>query len=106
VPGGEGRVDLIGAGALVLAPLIINSRSEVAQPRALAIIAWLGLAATVLAYSLYSKGLRRTSAITAGTLSMAEPLAAALLSTTLLGNVCQREKCSVVWSSSPVCSSR
>ena len=73
------------AGAVVLSPLILGSRSTLTEPAALAVIAWLGLVATALAYALYSAGLRGVSTSTAGTLSLGEPLAAALLSTAFLG---------------------
>jgi DME family drug/metabolite transporter len=73
------------SGAVVLSPLMLSGHQNLADPAAVAVIAWLGLAATALAYALYSAGLRRVTASTAGTLSLGEPLAAALLSTALLG---------------------
>ena len=50
----------------------------------LALIAWLGLATTAAAYWLFTAGLVRVRATTAGTLSLAEPLVAALIGVLLL----------------------
>ncbi|MFC8662264.1 DMT family transporter [Streptomyces sp. NPDC057199] len=66
-------------GAVVLLPWIITDNADLLGFRTLGLIAWLGLAATALAYWLFTVGLSRVSATTVGTLSLAEPLAAALL---------------------------
>jgi DME family drug/metabolite transporter len=66
-------------GSVPLLPWMAGSVAALAQPAALGLIAWLGLAATALAYWLFSAGLRSTSAAAVGTLSLAEPLAASVL---------------------------
>jgi drug/metabolite transporter, DME family len=72
-------------GAALLSPLISRSVKDLGRPHAVLVIAWLGLGATAVAYALYSRGLRLVSTTVAGTLNLAEPLAAALLSVFLLG---------------------
>ena len=72
-------------GAVLLSPLIWRSTEQLVERKAVLAVAWLGLGATALAYAMYNHGLRRVSVNTAGTLSLAEPLAAALLSVLLLG---------------------
>jgi DME family drug/metabolite transporter len=75
----------VTAGALVLAPVLVAGAGQLANPRGLALVAWLGLAATGLGYLLFASGLARVAAATAGTLSLAEPLTASLLGVVLLG---------------------
>jgi DME family drug/metabolite transporter len=65
-----------GAG---LAPWTLSAVPELAAPRSLDLIAWLGPATVALAYWLYVAGLRGLTAATAGTLSLAEPLVATAL---------------------------
>ncbi|GAA0572549.1 EamA family transporter [Paractinoplanes ferrugineus] len=72
-------------GSVVLAPAIVRDAGNIAQPGTVALIAWLGLITTGAVYALYTKGLQSVSANLAGTLSLGEPLAAALLSTLVLG---------------------
>ncbi|MFH8468717.1 DMT family transporter [Streptomyces sp. NPDC017991] len=72
------------AGALPLAPWMVGGAAPVRQGDTLTLIAWLGVATTALAYWLFTTGLTRVRATTAGTLSLAEPLAAALISVLLL----------------------
>ncbi|WP_454132242.1 DMT family transporter [Microbacterium lacticum] len=55
------------------------------QPRGLALVLWLGLATIAVAYVLFTWGLQGVSAATAATLTLAEPLTAALLGLTVLG---------------------
>jgi DME family drug/metabolite transporter len=67
-------------GALMLAPfLLFEDLGWLRQPDGVAVILFLGLFATAGPYLLYTLGLRRISAKTATTLSLAEPLTAALL---------------------------
>ena len=66
-------------GGAVLAPWTISALPELAAPRSLGLIAWLGPATVALAYWLYVAGLRGLTAATAGTLSLAEPLVATAL---------------------------
>lgn len=77
---------VFGPGALMLAPLLLTQDTGwLANPRGVGVIAWLGLAATALAYSLFGQGLRLTPLATAVTLSLAEPLTAGALGVVLLG---------------------
>jgi DME family drug/metabolite transporter len=75
----------VAAGALVLAPVLVAGAGQLASARGLALVAWLGLAATGLGYLLFARGLARVPAATAGTLSLAEPLIAAVLGVVVLG---------------------
>jgi DME family drug/metabolite transporter len=73
-------------GALMLSPILfVGDLSWLAQPHGLAAALHLGLVATALAYVLFARGLRGLPAATAVTLSLAEPLTAALLGVLLLG---------------------
>lgn len=72
------------AGAVPLAPWMINSATPPQQGATFTLIVWLGVAATALAYWLFTTGLTQVRATTAGTLSLAEPLAAALIGVLLL----------------------
>lgn len=72
------------AGAVPLAPWMINSAAPLRQGATCTLIVWLGVATTALAYWLFTTGLTQVRATTAGTLSLAEPLAAALIGVLLL----------------------
>ncbi|MEV7425748.1 EamA family transporter [Streptomyces sp. NPDC091212] len=72
------------AGAVPLAPWMISSTAPVRQGATFALTIWLGVATTALAYWLFTTGLTQVRATTAGTLSLAEPLAAALIGVLLL----------------------
>jgi drug/metabolite transporter, DME family len=75
-----------GGGALLLLPLLaVQDLRPFANGRGAAMVAWLGLVTTALAYWLFARGLARLSAATATTLDLAEPLTAALLGVLLLG---------------------
>jgi DME family drug/metabolite transporter len=77
---------LFSGGALLLLPvLVVQDLRPLATGRGVAMVVWLGLAATALAYWLFARGLARVSAATATTLDLAEPLTAALLGVVLLG---------------------
>jgi len=87
--GGGGPVGVVGVvfagGAVLLAPvLMVSDLSWLATPRGLAMVAFLGLVATTLAYVVFSAGLRGVAAGTAATLSLAEPLTAGALGMLLL----------------------
>lgn len=73
------------AGALMLLPWMATDAPALADARSFGLIAWLGVATTAAAYWLFSTGLADVSATAVGTLSLAEPLAAALLGVLLLG---------------------
>ncbi|WP_343235141.1 EamA family transporter, partial [Streptomyces sp. SID10853] len=72
------------AGILV-SPWVFAHPDGLAQPRALVLVGWLGLATTALGYLLFTRGVVRISGATAGTLSLAEPLVATVLGIALLG---------------------
>ena len=73
-------------GALFLAPLLFTtSLSWLAQWRGLGVVLHLGLVTVTIAYSLFARGLNQVPVATAATLSLAEPLTAALLGVFLLG---------------------
>ncbi|GAA0227561.1 EamA family transporter [Actinomadura nitritigenes] len=73
------------AGGSVLLPWTLADLPALAAPRSAALVAWLGVAATAAAYMFFVTGLNRVSAATAGTLSLAEPLVAAVLAVAVLG---------------------
>jgi len=66
-------------GGAALAPWTVPSLARLAAPRSLALVGWLGPVTVALAYWLYVAGLRRLTAATAATLSLAEPLVATAL---------------------------
>lgn len=73
------------AGSLMFVPWMVRDAGALRHGGTLALVAWLCVAATALPYWLYSVGLPRLrGASTAGTLSLAEPLSAALLGVLLL----------------------
>lgn len=85
VPGLAVMAAYFTVGALMLAPVVLLvDVSWAATPRGLATVLWLGVVATALAYALFQHGLARLSARTVATLSLAEPVTAALLGVLLL----------------------
>lgn len=73
-------------GALLLVPvLFFSDMTWLGRPRGLAVALHLGLVATALSYFLFARGLRATPVATAVTLSLSEPLTAALLGVLVLG---------------------
>jgi DME family drug/metabolite transporter len=72
------------AGGLMLTPWLATAGPGLFSGRALLTVAWLGPVTTAAAYMLFVQGLRTVSAATAGTLSLAEPLVAALAGIGLL----------------------
>ena len=71
-------------GGAALAPWTLSGLRELAGPRSLGLVGWLGPVTVALAYWLYVTGLRHLSAATVGTLSLAEPLVATALGIGLL----------------------
>lgn len=67
------------AGGVVLLPAVVRDSGGLATGSGSLLLLWLGVAATAVAYMLFVGGLRRVTAGTAGTLSLAEPLVAAVL---------------------------
>lgn len=80
-------VGAMGASAAVVSALVLPfvDVSWLADPRGLAMALWLGLATITIAYVLFTWGLQRLTAATAATLTLGEPLTAALLGITVLG---------------------
>ena len=72
------------AGGLMLTPWLVTAGPGLFSGRALLTAAWLGPVTTAAAYMLFVLGLRTVSAATAGTLSLAEPLVAAIAGIGLL----------------------
>lgn len=69
-----------GAAAVASVPLLLlTSTAWLATPRGLALVLWLGLVTTTVAYLLFGWGLRRLEPTTVATLTLAEPLGATLL---------------------------
>jgi DME family drug/metabolite transporter len=68
-----------GAGFLLLPGLIVTTPEWLLSPAGLTVALYLGAVTTTLGYVLYARGLRTTSVPTATTLTMAEPVVAALL---------------------------
>lgn len=72
--------------AAALAPaLLLTSLDWVTAPSGLAMVAYLAVAATVGAYSLFNRGLESLRPGTAATLGLTEPLVAAVLGVVVLG---------------------
>lgn len=71
-------ITLLIAGA-ALTPVIAMHPEHLVAPRTLGLIAWIAVAGTSVAYAAFVLGLRHTTASTAGTLSLAEPLLAAVI---------------------------
>ncbi|TCP57553.1 DME family drug/metabolite transporter [Tamaricihabitans halophyticus] len=76
-------ITLIIAG-IVLSPLLALSPEHLAEFDSLLLIGWIGVLGTSLAYAAFVYGLHRTTAPTAGTLSLAEPVLAAILGVLVL----------------------
>ena len=75
-----------GLGALLLAPvLVIGGASWLGSAGGLAMVLYLGVVPTTVAYVLFARGLRRLSAAETATLTLAEPLTAAALGALALG---------------------
>jgi len=73
-------------GALLLSPLLFTTDlSWLADPPGLVVVLYLGLITTALAYGLFARGLQIVSVHNAATLTLAEPLTAALLGILIVG---------------------
>lgn len=82
----QAMAGVFGIGAVLMAPLL--SREPMAwlgTPRGSAMALHLGVLTVGLAYWLYGKGLRRLAVPTVVTLTLAEPLTAAVLGVAVLG---------------------
>ncbi len=80
-------VGSMGASAAVLCVVALPfvDVAWLAEPRGLAMALWLGLATIAVAYTLFTWGLQGLTAATAATLTLGEPLTAALLGIVVLG---------------------
>jgi DME family drug/metabolite transporter len=71
---------IFGGAAVLLAPVLAaSSAAWLLSLRGLAVVGYLGVVTTVLAYLLYGRGLRTVPVPTATTLGLAEPAVAAML---------------------------
>ncbi|MER7705849.1 EamA family transporter [Kitasatospora sp. NPDC097605] len=77
---------MFGAAAVLVLPvLLVGDAHWAVTPRGALVVLHLGVVTTFLAYRLFGRGLRHTSAQTATTLTLAEPAVAAVLGVTPLG---------------------
>ncbi len=77
---------VFSAGALLLLPLlVVVPLGELGSPGGLALALYLGTIPTALAYILFARGLEKIGAGETATLTLAEPLTAALLGVIALG---------------------
>jgi DME family drug/metabolite transporter len=73
-------------GALLLSPFLMTADLHwMAAPRGIAVVLHLGVVVTSLSYWLFARGLRTVPVAAAVTLTLVEPLTAALLGIVLLG---------------------
>jgi DME family drug/metabolite transporter len=86
VPADAGMALAFAAGALALAPVLASQDlTWLADARAAAVVLHLGILATAVPYVLYVRALRSVPVSSAVTLTLAEPLTAAMLGLFLLG---------------------
>jgi DME family drug/metabolite transporter len=77
---------LFGGGAILLLPvLVLGDVSWAATPGGVAMALWLGAVPTAVAYLLFARGLRHLPANEVATLTLGEPVTAALLGAVVLG---------------------
>src|SRR3954471_9570705 len=75
-----------GLGAVLLLPVLLGTGAGwLVHPGGAALALWLGVVPTALAYVLFARGLKRLSAAETATLTLGEPLTAALLGVVVLG---------------------
>ena len=84
-PSGVMGVLFAGGGFLLLPVLLVLNAGWILTPNGLALTVYLGLVATAVAYALYGRGLRTLPLTTSATLTLADPLAAAVLGLTIIG---------------------
>jgi len=76
---------VFGLGGLALLPVLATAElATLANPDALAVIVYLAVVPTAVAYLLFAAGLTRLSAATVATLTLAEPVVAAILGAVVL----------------------
>jgi DME family drug/metabolite transporter len=77
---------VVCVGAIMLLPLLINcDLNWLLQPRSIGVVLHLGLVTMALSYWLFARGLQTVQVATAVTLSLAEPMTAAILGILVLG---------------------
>lgn len=77
---------MLGVGAVMAAIVLPNTATGwLATPSGIGVVVWLGVVTVVVTYLLLGQGLRRLSAATATTLTLAEPATASLLGLLVLG---------------------
>jgi DME family drug/metabolite transporter len=77
---------LFGCGAILLAPvLVFGDTGWLSSAGGVAMAVWLGAVPTAIAYILFASGLRHLPANEVATLTLAEPVTAALLGAIVLG---------------------
>lgn len=69
---------------VALSPVLALHRAHLLDARSLMLVAWIGVAGTAVAYMAFIRGLDATTAATAGTLSLAEPMLAVIAGVLLL----------------------
>ncbi|MEV7693239.1 EamA family transporter [Microbacterium sp. NPDC089189] len=77
----------LGSAICAVAMLPFADLTWLTEPSGIALALWLGLATIAIAYTLFTWGLQRLTAATAATLTLAEPVTAALLGVLVLGEV-------------------
>jgi len=75
----------LGGAVLLLPTLLVADTDDLGSGQGVAMVAWLGVATVAAAYVLFSAGLQRLRSSTVATLSLTEPLTAALLGVVVLG---------------------
>ena len=76
---------VFGGGAVLMLPLLVGlDLAWLADPRGIAMLLWLAGPTILVAYLLYGAGLREVTAAVGATLSLAEPLTAAVLAVGIL----------------------
>jgi DME family drug/metabolite transporter len=77
---------LFTGGAVLLSPvLVLGDTAWLATPGGAAMALWLGAVPTAIAYILFASGLRHLPANEVATLTLAEPVTAAILGAVVLG---------------------
>jgi DME family drug/metabolite transporter len=75
-----------GLGAVALLPVLaLAGGAELVTPGGLALVAFLGVVPTAVAYVLFARGLRALTASETATLTLAEPVTAAILGVAVVG---------------------
>jgi DME family drug/metabolite transporter len=86
VPGPTVMATFFLGGALLLLPaLLVADTDGLLSGRGIGMELWLGIGTTAVSYVLFSAGLQRLRSSTVATLSLTEPLTAALLGVIVLG---------------------